>query len=98
MFHLSAMATAMVRVVLADSVPCINVFFFYFVFPVLFLYFSKDEAAGNVTACLQQHGLWDKTLFIFSTDNGGPLNGMANNYPLQGTIGFGWAFFFFEFG
>ena len=51
-----------------------------------------------MTACLQQHGLWDKTLFIFSTDNGGPLNGMANNYPLQGTIGFGWAFFFLSLG
>ena len=28
--------------------------------------------------------MWNDTLFIFSTDNGGPTNEMASNYPLKG--------------
>ena len=28
--------------------------------------------------------MWNDTLFIFSTDNGGPTKEMASNYPLKG--------------
>ena len=42
MFHLSAMAIAMVRVVLADSVPRINVFFYFF-FSFYFLIFQRTR-------------------------------------------------------
>ena len=48
-----------------------------------------DEAAGNVTASLKQHGLWNQTVFIVSTDNGGPLP-YASNFPLRGGKGSLW--------
>eukprot|EP00039_Didymoeca_costata_P021636 m.345041 g.345041 ORF g.345041 m.345041 type:complete len:597 (+) comp25690_c0_seq1:166-1956(+) len=43
-----------------------------------------DEAALNVTLALKEAGMWNRTLFIFSTDNGGPLFDEASNYPLKG--------------
>lgn len=47
-----------------------------------------DESIGNVTAALQQKNLWNDTLVIVTTDNGGPTSICAiqgsSNDPLRG--------------
>merc|ERR1719265_2640561 len=47
-----------------------------------------DQAVGNVTNLLHTKGMWDDTLIVFMSDNGGwvskgGMNG-GNNYPLKG--------------
>jgi arylsulfatase A-like enzyme len=31
-----------------------------------------DEAMGNITAAYKAKGMWERTLVVMTTDNGGP--------------------------
>jgi len=42
-----------------------------------------DYLVGNVTKALQATGLWEDTVLVFTSDNGGPLD-HTTNYPLRG--------------
>jgi arylsulfatase B len=43
-----------------------------------------DDKVGEVVAALKAKGMWDNLLWVTSSDNGGPINGGANNFPLKG--------------
>jgi arylsulfatase A-like enzyme len=49
---------------------------------------AADEGIGNVTRALREAGMWEDTLIIFTTDNGGPTTTCAvqgsSNYPKRG--------------
>ena len=49
---------------------------------------AVDEGIGNVTSALKARGMLNKTLFVFTSDNGGPILGGdavgARNWPLRG--------------
>ena len=55
---------------------------------------ALDDGIKNITKALMDIGIWNDTLFIFSTDNGAPcnhFNGTAmTNYPLKGGKGTMW--------
>jgi len=49
-----------------------------------------DQGVGNVTKALKQAGLYENSVIVFTTDNGGdPVFG-GNNWPLRGEKGSYW--------
>lgn len=49
---------------------------------------ALDEAVGRIVAAIEEQGLRRQTLFIFSSDNGGPSPGrLTDNSPLRGGKG-----------
>lgn len=49
-----------------------------------------DDAVGRVVEAVKEKGMWENTILVFSTDNGGPEKTGASNYPLKGFKGSGW--------
>jgi arylsulfatase A-like enzyme len=49
---------------------------------------AADESIRNVTNALKKHGMWNETLIVFTTDNGGPTEICSvqgsSNYPKRG--------------
>jgi len=45
---------------------------------------ALDDSALAVVDELKAQQMWDDTIFVFSTDNGGNLGGGGNNLPLRG--------------
>eukprot|EP00041_Stephanoeca_diplocostata_P024115 m.603621 g.603621 ORF g.603621 m.603621 type:complete len:351 (-) comp22455_c2_seq8:2081-3133(-) len=50
---------------------------------------AADQVLGNTTSALEMKGLWANTLFIYTSDNGGPAGQLSsghsgNNWPLRG--------------
>ena len=45
-----------------------------------------DEAVGELVDAFRSRGMWENTLTVFMSDNGGPIYepGAANNFPLRG--------------
>jgi arylsulfatase I/J len=51
---------------------------------------AVDSAVSNVTTALKDAGLWNDTLFIWTTDNGAPVTVGGSNAPLRGSKGTNW--------
>lgn len=63
-------------------------------FPQQHLYYAMmttvDTIVANLTAAIKKAGLWDNSIFIWTTDNGAPVQVGGTNYPLRGGKGSNW--------
>jgi arylsulfatase B len=50
---------------------------------------ALDDAVLRIERTFTTAGIWNQTLLVFTTDNGGPL-GSANNFPLRGHKSTAW--------
>merc|ERR1712142_106148 len=49
-----------------------------------------DKAVGQVVTALKKSDMLANTVIVFMSDNGGPVNTGASNYPLRGSKGSLW--------
>ena len=45
---------------------------------------AMDDVVGNVTESLKRAGMYDNSVIIWFSDNGGPITHGASNFPLRG--------------
>lgn len=43
-----------------------------------------DASIGRITLALQDNRMWENTLLVFASDNGGPSWGASSNWPFRG--------------
>lgn len=50
--------------------------------------YKLDESVGKIVATLDERGMLNNSIIVFTTDNGGPAGGYdnnaASNWPLKG--------------
>ena len=52
---------------------------------------ALDDSVGNIISTLKTRGMYDNTIIVFSSDNGGqPSSGGASNVPLRGAKNTWW--------
>ena len=51
---------------------------------------AMDRAVGQVVTALKDNGMLEETVILFMSDNGGPVDQGADNYPLRGGKGSLW--------
>ena len=45
-----------------------------------------DDLVDNIITSLKDNELYENTVFVFSSDNGGMLSAQVGNYPYKGTF------------
>ena len=45
---------------------------------------AVDDAIGAIGHALKARGMWERSLLVFASDNGGPNGAQASNLPLRG--------------
>ena len=45
-----------------------------------------DDLVNNIITSLDDNGLYENTVFVFSSDNGGMLSAQVGNYPYKGNL------------